>query len=1162
VAHISDHLKKTHSEGNIVKFLKPGLSLALLGAGLAFVPASPSAAVGLAQAPADPTGISAMRRAADGDVRVTEESATGAVGFVAARGARADLLPAEAGDSTARATAKADAYLDRFGATFGASQGELKRTGVTPNRYGWTVSYVQEHQGVEVFASRLKANVDKQGDLVSVSGFAVPDLDLSVEPRYTPAEAAEVAVGYVQSKPTERENGPTDAGSDLEAVSQDLVIYRAGALRGDDTGKNVLAYVVEVTGPQVRDIVVIDANTRKPINRWSTVTDALERELYEQSPDSDPVWSEGDAFPGDLNEDQQNLVNSAGESYWLYRNTFGRDSYDGLGAVMRTVNNDPGIQCPNANWNGSTTNYCDGVTSDDVVSHEWAHAYTEYTSGLIYQYQSGALNEAYSDVWGETLDLVNGREDEGETFDAKRPDGECDPTASPTLEVAITAPAAIAGPCRAAAAAFGDGYTPETVTTDVVVATDAADAAGPSPTDGCGAFTNAAAVAGSYAYVDRGTCPFQTKVDNAEAAGASGIVFGNNVDGLPIAVSGTADISGIMVTRADGVRFKSAGTSTIEITAEDISERTESTRWLVGEKSTAFGGAIRDMWSPTCYGDPGKVTDEEYNCDPLFTDNGGVHGNSGVPNHAYALMVDGGEYNGETVTGMGLDKAANIWWRAQTAYLTPSSDFVAAADGLEQSCADLVGQPINQVSTETDGTPTPAEPITAADCTQVATAIRAVEMRVEPVQCDFQPLLQQGAPSLCGPGFAEKVIYSEDFEDGLKGWTPEQELASLPQFGYEGGFGAPWETAEGDEVPGDHAGTVARGPAPSLGDCSGDGENDFSSRDSIISPVITMPAGGVRPRLTFEHYVATEGGFDGGNMKVSVNGGDFEVIPAGAYTFNAPDALAPATLPNGLPYNTNPLAGEDAFTGTDGGTVTGSWGESQVDLNALEIQPGDLVQLRVDIGRDGCGGLADYSAWMVDNIEIVSCVVGTDIEAVREPATTSYGEGSDVVVTTVDKAATGAVTVSVGDEELGEAEMRNGRAVVALPDDLDAGTYEATVSYEGDSTHAPSTTELGFTVEQATTRTRVTARSKVKQGKASNVTVRVRAEGLTPDGEVVLKKGRRTLAEGVLRNGRVTLDLPGLKKAGRHELTAKYLGTDNIAGSSAEFTVRVVKKKR
>ena len=73
-----------------------------------------------------------------------------------------------------------------------------------------------------------------------------------------------------------------------------------------------------------------------------------------------------------------------------------------------------------------------------------------------------------------------------------------------------------------------------------------------------------------------------------------------------------------------------------------------SLRWLMGEDSTAFGGAIRDMWTPTCMGDPGKVTDAQYHC--LTTDGGGVHSNSGVPNHGYALLVDGGTYNGQTVT--------------------------------------------------------------------------------------------------------------------------------------------------------------------------------------------------------------------------------------------------------------------------------------------------------------------------------------------------------------------------------------------------------------------------------------------------------------------------------------------------------------------------------
>jgi hypothetical protein len=44
----------------------------------------------------------------------------------------------------------------------------------------------------------------------------------------------------------------------------------------------------------------------------------------------------------------------------------------------------------------------------DVAVHEWTHAYTEYTQALVYQYQSGALNEAYSDIVAEGLQNILG----------------------------------------------------------------------------------------------------------------------------------------------------------------------------------------------------------------------------------------------------------------------------------------------------------------------------------------------------------------------------------------------------------------------------------------------------------------------------------------------------------------------------------------------------------------------------------------------------------------------------------------------------------------------------------------------------------------------------------------------------------------------------------
>jgi hypothetical protein len=94
----------------------------------------------------------------------------------------------------------------------------------------------------------------------------------------------------------------------------------------------------------------------------------------------------------------------------------------------------------------------------------------------------------------------------------------------------------------------------------------------------------------------------------------------------------------------------------------------------------------------------------------------GVHTNSGVPNHAYALMVDGGTYNGFTITGIGLTKAGKIQYRALTQYLVSGSKFLADYLALQQSCTDLIG---------TAG-------ISASDCAEVKKALDAVEMSKTP----------------------------------------------------------------------------------------------------------------------------------------------------------------------------------------------------------------------------------------------------------------------------------------------------------------------------------------------------------------------------------------------------------------------------------------------
>ncbi len=88
-------------------------------------------------------------------------------------------------------------------------------------------------------------------------------------------------------------------------------------------------------------------------------------------------------------------------------------------------------------------------------------------------------------------------------------------------------------------ASFGPPLTATGVSGAVVAALDAADAAGPSTTDGCSQILSD--VRDRIALIDRGTCGFVVKVANAQAAGARAVLIGDNVVALPPSGLGGAD---------------------------------------------------------------------------------------------------------------------------------------------------------------------------------------------------------------------------------------------------------------------------------------------------------------------------------------------------------------------------------------------------------------------------------------------------------------------------------------------------------------------------------------------------------------------------------------------------------------------------------------------
>ena len=891
-----------------------------------------------------------------GSAQVTIHGATGAARFV--RLAPGGKLGAQRSARAATDASKQNGsvkFLTDYGSLFGirSATAELGAARVEKDRYGGThIAYKQVYQGLPVFGAVMKTHFDAADNLTVVNGHFVPGITVDPKPTRSAEQAIKTAMVRVQA------DQARPLATKLSAGEPTLMIYRAGLAQGVE-GANHLAWQVEIGNRvDVREFVYVDAHTGKVIDQITGIHDGKNRRAYDAagatapgpSYPASPFWVEGDPFPtGTVEAD--NMIAASSEIYDLFKNAFGRDSFDGLGATMDSIFN-RGNGCPNASWNGSLISFCPGTTTDDITAHEWGHAYTEYTHGLIYAWQPGALNEAYSDIWGETVDRMNGRG--GDTPDAARSDGVCTAFTPAPPTVAILAPAAIAGPKEAGTAAFGPASF--SISGNVVVVNDGAG----TLSDGCTSpFVNAAAVSGKIAFIDRGTCGFAVKVKNAQLNGAVGVIVGNNAGGTTIANMGGADatitIPSLLVSQNNGTAIKAQVSPVSASLARGGNGSASSVSWLIGEDSSAFGGAIRDMYNPTCYGHPGKVTDRQYSCGPNTQagDNGGVHSNSGIPNHAYALLVDGGTYNGQSITAIGLTKAAHIYYRAQSVYQGPASNFADHADALGQSCIDLTGVNLAHLRT---GAPS-GELISATDCAQITKVALAVELRTPPAQCNFQPMLAKTPPPLCAAGNPTSLA-ADSFDGGKRAglrWLVSN-VGSTADF-------TPRNWGVVNNLPGGRPGYGIFAVDFAGGTCAPGGDQTGVMR--LDSPEITIPATATTLRFTFDHWMASEADFDGGNLKISVNAGAWQLVRAADFVYNPYNA----TLSTAAQGNSNPMAGQPAFSGSDGGSVNGSWGRSIVNL-APYATVNDKIRLRFEMGTDGCGGTF---GWYLDDVMVYRC---------------------------------------------------------------------------------------------------------------------------------------------------------------------------------------------
>ncbi|HEX8255298.1 MAG TPA: PA domain-containing protein [Thermoanaerobaculia bacterium] len=208
-----------------------------------------------------------------------------------------------------------------------------------------------------------------------------------------------------------------------------------------------------------------------------------------------------------------------------------------------------------------------------VVLHELAHGLGISGNGRAPAFWEGI--PAISDV--HTLDLTTGRSwdqmSEAErnasvintgklVWNGSNVRANVSSHLRPITTLTITEPSTIAANYDIGTAAFGPIASSAAMSGRVVSALDEITTEGPSVTDGCTAFTNAGAIAGNVALVDRGGCTFVEKARNAQNAGATGLIVADNRRDTcqPPSMGGEATditIPIVSITLDDGAKLRS-----------------------------------------------------------------------------------------------------------------------------------------------------------------------------------------------------------------------------------------------------------------------------------------------------------------------------------------------------------------------------------------------------------------------------------------------------------------------------------------------------------------------------------------------------------------------------------------------------------------------------
>jgi vibriolysin len=284
---------------------------------------------------------------------------------------------------------------------------ELRQKSARADDLGTTHVRLQQYvDGLPVVGGELVVHIDTATtEIYLVSGRFLPAGDLPTTPAIDAHRAVEAFLAQGEGRRVL-----------AEPVEEELeLVYAFGPEgRGHLAWAGTLAYTDAQGDPQI-DRFFVDALDARVVERHPLIHRALDREVWDAQNTTDKDGRVRLIDEGGSSTDltAQRAYDFTGDAWDYFKARHGWDSYNNAGGLIHsTVHYDTNYN--NAFWNGSDkllvfgdgngTSWGPFARALDVVAHELTHGVTQYAAGLVYSNESGALNEAMSDIFGAAVE--------------------------------------------------------------------------------------------------------------------------------------------------------------------------------------------------------------------------------------------------------------------------------------------------------------------------------------------------------------------------------------------------------------------------------------------------------------------------------------------------------------------------------------------------------------------------------------------------------------------------------------------------------------------------------------------------------------------------------------------------------------------------------------